>query len=148
VRKEGEKSMSETPLTEGTQTAIQDVIAERNRQKSQKGWTSEHDDEHDSGELATAAACYALPDEKREIRPFNVVRDIGRSVGESILITGVDVVPRLWPWDAEWWKPKDRRRDLVRAAALLIAEIERIDRSKGGASSSKVLESNTLPCAN
>lgn len=26
-------------------------------------------------------------------------------------------------------KPKDRRRNLVRAAALLIAEIERIDRS-------------------
>jgi hypothetical protein len=27
-----------------------------------------------------------------------------------------------------WWKPKDRRRDLVRAAALIIAEIERLDR--------------------
>jgi len=33
-----------------------------------------------------------------------------------------------WPWDPKWWKPKDRRRDLVRAAALIIAEIDRHDR--------------------
>ena len=38
--------------------------------------------------------------------------------------------PFGWPhtWDASWWKPKDRRRDLVRAGALIIAEIERLDR--------------------
>ena len=35
----------------------------------------------------------------------------------------------LWPWAASWWKPKNRRRDLVRAAALIVAEIERIDRA-------------------
>lgn len=35
-----------------------------------------------------------------------------------------------WPrsWSRAWWKPKNPRRDLVRAAALLIAEIERLDR--------------------
>jgi len=27
-----------------------------------------------------------------------------------------------------WWKPKGPRRDLIRAAALIVAEIERIDR--------------------
>jgi len=30
-------------------------------------------------------------------------------------------------WAREWWKPKDRRRDLIRAAALIVAEIERLD---------------------
>lgn len=35
----------------------------------------------------------------------------------------------FWPWQRKWWKPKDPRRDLVRAGALIIAEIERIDRA-------------------
>lgn len=34
-----------------------------------------------------------------------------------------------WPWALEWWKPKDNRRNLIRAAALVIAEIERLDRA-------------------
>lgn len=92
--------------------AAQDVIAERRRQIKVEGWTPEHDDEHFNGEMATAAACYAI--------------------GQIITIKG-SVARRtpdwsLWPWNMKWWKPKDRRRDLVRAAALLIAEIERIDR--------------------
>ena len=37
----------------------------------------------------------------------------------------------LWPWAAEWWKPKDCRRNLVRAGALILAEIERLDRKNG-----------------
>ena len=35
---------------------------------------------------------------------------------------------RWWPWSLDWWKPKDPRRDLVRAGALIVAEIERLDR--------------------
>lgn len=35
----------------------------------------------------------------------------------------------FWPWDKSWWKPKGARRDLIRAAALIVAEIERIDRA-------------------
>jgi hypothetical protein len=40
-------------------------------------------------------------------------------------------VNSLWPskWAEHWFKPKDPRRDLVRAAALCIAEIERLDRA-------------------
>lgn len=48
----------------------------------------------------------------------------------SIHGSGVALWRVLWPWDREWWKPKDRRRNLVRAAALLIAEIERLDRAE------------------
>lgn len=34
-----------------------------------------------------------------------------------------------WPWGAGTFKPsEDRRRDMVKAAALLLAEIERLDR--------------------
>lgn len=78
--------------------AARDVLAERERQKSVEGWTPEHDDEHNDEQLALAAACYALGS------------------------------PTFWPWENRWWKPKDRRRNLVRAGALILAEIERIDR--------------------
>jgi hypothetical protein len=34
-----------------------------------------------------------------------------------------------WPWSFSWWKPSlGPRRNLVRAGALIVAEIERLDR--------------------
>ena len=93
--------------------ALRDVAAERRRQVEREGWTPEHDDEHNSNELAIAAACYALPDYERKA----IV-----SIQQSLL-------NRLWPWSWDWWKPHDRRRDLIRAGALIIAEIERLDRA-------------------
>lgn len=90
--------------------AADDVLAERQRQIQQEGWTEEHDDQHREGEMANAAATYAMTPDRRSI-----------GVGE-------DVLDYLWPWSADWWKPTDRRRDLVKAGALILAEIERLDR--------------------
>lgn len=94
--------------------AIEDVIAERHRQITSEGWEPEHDDEHTEGSLATAGAAYAL--------------HAGRSAVPRRRHTYAKKPPGFWPFDHEFWKPKTPRRDLVRAAALLIAEIERIDR--------------------
>ncbi len=91
-------------------TAILDVVAERQRQKTIEGWTPEHDDEHCNGELAMAAVCY-----------INETGTVNRNGGK----------PWGWPWDASWWKPNARRRNLVKAGALILAEIERIDRAAG-----------------
>lgn len=91
--------------------ALRDVAAERRRQVEIEGWTPEHDDEHKTGGMAIAAACYAawtLPS-----RPAS------------------EAVAMLWPWTGwsqQWFKPKYARHNLVRAAALLLAEIERLDR--------------------
>jgi hypothetical protein len=93
--------------TNMTRAAI-DVLAERRRQVEQEGWSPAHDDEHGSGQIAAAAGCYAL------------YSDSYPNAGEP---------PPAWPWDAQWWKPKDYRRDLVRAAALILAEVEHIDRA-------------------
>jgi hypothetical protein len=90
--------------------AIADIAAERQRQIEVEGWAPEHDDKHDAGELATAAVCYALASSGSQ--------DFRRTV-----------IERFWPWSREWWKPKDRRRNLVRAGALIVAEIERLDRA-------------------
>ena len=108
----------------GCTQAVIDVAGERLRQVRQEGWTAEHDDRHEHGALASAAACYAHR-AQFELRPKNE--------GKPLPELDVDpIVTDLWPWHGEWWKPKNPRRDLVRAAALILAEIERIDRSAKG----------------
>lgn len=97
---------------EWPQAAI-DVLAERERQQSVEGWAPEHDDKHTFGELADAAACYAIV--RGERLPWRL-----------------RIVDKLWRWRDDWWKPKERRRDLVRAGALILAEIERLDRARKG----------------
>lgn len=92
---------------EDTQAA-RDVLAERRRQIEAEGWTPEHDDQHGTGELARAAACYAIPMTTTE---------------------ALEVFRLTWPWDLRWWKHADRRRNLVKAGALILAEIERLDRA-------------------
>lgn len=88
--------------------AALDVLAERNRQIHTEGWTPEHDDQHyTGGELSDAAVAYAL-------EPYCCSKSNP---------------PAPWPWSKDWWKPSTPRRDLIKAAALLIAEIERLDRA-------------------
>lgn len=89
--------------------AVSDITAERLRQINVEGWNAEHDDRHDIGELSQAAAAYAL------MRP-----------GMSYLN---DIAKNIWPWDFYWWKPANRRRNLVKSGALIVAEIERLDRA-------------------
>lgn len=102
-------------------SAINDIAAERRRQVVEEGWTAAHDDEHPGGELAQAAAAYAyaaaLPDSLRRI------------VTGIYSLSNIQTLRDMWPWESRWWKPKDRRRDLVRAGALIVAEIERLDRA-------------------
>lgn len=90
--------------------ALEDITAERRRQQEAEGWTAEHDDTHEAGEMACAAACYAI--------------------NSAVPLVGSVATARYWPWDMRWWKPTGRRRDLVKAAALLVAEIERLDRAE------------------
>ncbi|WP_421015847.1 hypothetical protein [Klebsiella michiganensis] len=82
--------------------AINDVIAERQRQQTVKGFSTEQDDTYVGFQLSAAAICYIEPME-----------------AESY-------------WPADWYddsfKPKDTRRNLIKAAVLIIAEIERLDR--------------------
>jgi hypothetical protein len=96
--------MEKSKRPHATSDAIGDIVVERVRQQTKEGWTPEHDDQHTDGELGDAAVCYAL-----------------KEIPDAF-------VPVLWPWDREWFKPTDRRRNLVKAGALILAEIERLDR--------------------
>lgn len=85
------------------EVGIRDVYNERIRQILSEGFTAEKDDAYKRHQLADAAACYAW------FKP-----------GRQIM--------RMWPWAMRWFKPNDSRSNYVKAAALLIAEIDRLDR--------------------
>ncbi len=87
-------------------TGIDLIAAERKRQQIAEHWSSTHDDMHINRELTKAAICYA-------------------AVGV------IDIDSRHWPWTPGWWKPRDRVRNLVKAGALIAAEIDRLQRLEG-----------------
>lgn len=99
--------IAEVLTTVPMERAARDILSERRRQVEAEGWTPKHDDEHFLGELAAASGTYALVASGRY----------------------TDVAKRFWPWDFQWWKPGTTRRNLVKAGALILAEIERIDRA-------------------
>lgn len=99
------------------------VLAERQRQIHVEGWSTEHDDQHKQGDLACAGAAYAST-----AASWPSPRNLNGYQQQP--------VPIEWPWANHWWKPTGFRRDLVKAAALIVAEGERHDRNrKRGASS-------------
>lgn len=105
---------------------IREIADERERQVTAEGWTPDHDDQHSGGTMAKAASCYAL------CAGVGLAITDGAEEHYDFPSAGYmsAAVPRPpWPWTDEWWKPKDPRRDMIRAAALLVAEIERIDRA-------------------
>lgn len=104
------------PYVEKEPTGFSIVKKERKRQISVEGWTIEHDDEHTDESLAIAASSYAFPPS-----------------------TWIALMPNtglsreaMWPWDKKWWKPTpdNRIKELAKAGALIIAEIDRLLRAQ------------------
>lgn len=100
-----------------TKTGVELIAAERARQVEVEGWTPEHDDEHGTFELSEAAVCYM----RRAVEvdgPPNYRSRLGDT-------------PPSWPWDWAAWKPSDDPiRNLVKAGALVAAEIDRLQRAE------------------
>lgn len=95
---------------------IELIAAERQRQIDGEGWTLEHDDKQAYGALAKAGVSYASL----------AVAQLGGRV--RALALGACHIWR-WPWSSEWWKPSnDPIRNLVKAGALIAAEIDRLQR--------------------
>ena len=90
------------------------LAAERYRQVHEEGYTAEHDAQHDPNDLPWAA--WSLLD-------------------AAVADGPVTDPPKMWPWDADSWKPEhSQMRRLVIAGALIIAEIDRrlrADRENG-----------------
>lgn len=75
-----------------------DEVITERNHQINKGWTFQHDDTHTGGELVMAAVAYAMDN------PY--------------------IYPKNWKYN----KRANRRERLIKAIALLIAEIERIER--------------------
>lgn len=99
-------------------TGVELIAAERERQITAEGWTASHDDGHTKAELTVASNQYAS---------FAAVQV--RSEGKALPPEWF--VPINWPWPRGWWKPsEDPIRNLVKAGALIAAEIDRLLREE------------------
>jgi hypothetical protein len=132
--------------------AMRAVAEERERQIA-LGHDSDHDDEHEDGAIGTAAECYlhaanqlgrhamtlqamvaylatlGATEEHHEVvgrmksDPLGYIYGRGENGMLSLPYTLV------WPWEPEAWRPsEDRIRNLIKAAALIVAEVERLQR--------------------
>lgn len=109
-------SLPTAPAAGSGGSVVDEIAAERRRQIAAEGWTPQHDDLHSGGQIAMAAAAYADHSWR-----FADAHKHGLNYATK-------VPSFLWPWDRAWWKPKNPRADLIRAAALIVAEVERLDR--------------------
>jgi hypothetical protein len=123
-----------------TMSGVELIAAERQRQIDEEGWNAQHDDEHDCDEMAMAAACYAAPHRLYE------------RLGHDAL-----TFQDPWPWEECWDKrptdedgylidncdslPRDRLRQLVKAGALIAAEIDRLQRIQSATHDGSDIES-------
>lgn len=97
-------------------TGAELIAEERARQINVEGWSAEHDDQHTNGELADAAACYAMTDEMKDV------------IDEE---WGFEQWLKFWPFELSWLKfTEDRVKDLTKAGAMIAAEIDRLNRLK------------------
>lgn len=133
--------MTDQTHPEQSNSGVDLIAAERQRQIDAEDWTAEHDDSHKDNALAWAATCYAAP---------------GRIYVERHQADRIAFVDP-WPFEArsdlagrgfyDWDKRKkddrgyqtnyvqmppagDRLDYLVKAGALIAAEIDRIQRSR------------------
>lgn len=87
-------------------TGIELIDEERWKQISEEGYDEKHDDLHMNGEIRDAAIAYAMVCDDRA----------GDNAGD------------IFPWEGSWNPSPDPVKNLVRAGALIAAEIDRIQR--------------------
>lgn len=114
-------SKRDAPQAQPVGFAAVDVLAERQRQVEAEGWAPHKDDDYQRNELSRAAVAYAHPSPKMSSGWMTEGHDGGQHQFPR-------EVPVDWPFHPHWWKPTTRRRNLVKAGALILAEIERLDR--------------------
>lgn len=97
--------------------SIKLIDAERKRQIEEEGWTAEHDAHHSDLALAVAGAAYAIH-----------CASIHSGEGEEWKKQYNTIGTKIFPFDEEWFKPtpNDPIRQLVKAGALIAAEIDRL----------------------
>lgn len=113
-----------------TTRALRLITDERERQFA-NGYTTQHDDLHARGQIASAAESFAAA---------AACQARGNSVD-----TAERAAINIWPWDNEPKVESDPIRNLVKAAALIVAEIERLQRLEAENCDSQSRSTNDAP---
>ena len=113
---EGENERWIAPPAQGVDLGpgVRAIADERQRQVDAEGYSAENDADYKAGKLANAALAYV------QVAAMDLAAG-----GRSHIAKGSP--PACWPWHRLWWKPRDARRDLVRAGALIAAQIDVLD---------------------
>ncbi|GEM_PF-7022045 len=99
---------------------VRAIADERRRQVQAEGFSPATDADYNAGELAKAALAYV------QLAAMDLAAG-----GRDHIATGSP--PACWPWHPVWWKPRNARRDLVRAGALIAAQLDLIDSARDAA---------------
>lgn len=109
-------------------TPLDEIGNERARQIGIEGWTPQHDDRHRDKSLALAAALYASP---IPLQSVEITSDGAVHTKDPWPWRNLDVDPQSRSAATKGWDKRrkhDYRRRLIIAGALIVAEIERLDR--------------------
>lgn len=100
------EELGQVLVVDSLSPAFMDVLAERRRQVAEEGYSPESDAELTDYQLPRAAACYVL-----------AASGVARHKATL-----------FWPFAQPMKVAEQRRRNLIKAAALILAELERLDR--------------------
>jgi hypothetical protein len=94
------------------------IDKERFRQVMVEGFLEPHDDLYIESQLSMAAESYIL------VSNYLCNTDC---IIPLAINSVIEQPPSFWPWDKSWWKPsEDPIKNLVKAGALIAAEIDRL----------------------
>lgn len=123
-------------MSKDKKSGIELIAIERMRQIEIEGWTADHDANHDTGQLAMAAVCYASQEKIYVMRHFaNNIQFVDPwpfedkwdkrygygSTAEGKTDEGANYVP-----NPITYTEKQRIDLLIKAGALIAAEIDRL----------------------
>ncbi len=113
------------------QYIVEEIASERLRQINGEGFSLAHDDTHNDGSLAAGAAAYAFAGSLQTAKRRDPLAFWGAFPRDNDL----SLLRQLWRYRTASFKPTTPRRDLIKASAMIIAEIGRLDRIAGKAAS-------------
>lgn len=101
-------------------TGLELIAKERARQVVEEGFDAAHDAKYKHLELVRAGVSYAcVPVIRGEGREQNIPAE---RVEEEIAI----IPEEVWPWDVKWWKPGTDKQCLIKAGALIAAQLDKL----------------------
>lgn len=104
------------------------IAFERLRQEKAEGYSAEHDDGHNGGELVTAGLGYTVTARAQIV---SNIRRKGPEGAADLWATPPCFIPEGWPEGWEFKASPDPMRNLQKGGALIAGELDRLSRIRG-----------------